>query len=276
MIELPEAVTIARQMSAELAGKRIASAVRGNAPHKFAFYSRTPEEYAAILAGKTMGAAADHGSLILAQVEPGWVLALGCGGERILYHKGADTLPQKHQLLLNYDDGTHLSVTVQGWGAAKLLKQGELAGDSLLGPARVSPVSDAFTNEHLQGLFAEVPAEDARSIKFFCISKPGLWGVGNGTLQDILFRARIHPRRRAVDLTEAERHALYAATRYTLQQAVDFGGRDSERDLYNRPGRYERILHSDMVGRPCPTCSTPVAKIQFLGGASYFCPRCQV
>lgn len=34
MIEHPEAVTIAGQISATLCGKRIESAVRGNAPHK--------------------------------------------------------------------------------------------------------------------------------------------------------------------------------------------------------------------------------------------------
>ena len=61
MIELPEATIIASQMSEALAGKQIASAVRGNVPHKFAFYSRPAEEYAAILAGKRMGAAKELG-----------------------------------------------------------------------------------------------------------------------------------------------------------------------------------------------------------------------
>jgi formamidopyrimidine-DNA glycosylase len=82
MIELPEALVIARQMSEELRGRRIASAVRGNAPHKFAFYSGSPEEYVAILAGKTLGEATRHGSAILAGVEPDYVLGLGVGGER--------------------------------------------------------------------------------------------------------------------------------------------------------------------------------------------------
>ena len=55
MIEMPEAVVLARQINAQLKGKRIASAVRGNSPHKFAFYSRTPEEYAQILRDKVIG-----------------------------------------------------------------------------------------------------------------------------------------------------------------------------------------------------------------------------
>ncbi len=39
MIEYPEAATLARQMSVELSGKRVSSCLRGNSPHKFAFYS---------------------------------------------------------------------------------------------------------------------------------------------------------------------------------------------------------------------------------------------
>ena len=34
-------------------------------------------------------------------------------------------------------------------------------------------------------------------MKYFLITEPGVWGVGNGYLQDILLRARIHPRTRA-------------------------------------------------------------------------------
>ena len=47
MIELPEALTIARQMGEEFQGKRIGAGTGGNSPHKFAFYTRTPEEYEA-------------------------------------------------------------------------------------------------------------------------------------------------------------------------------------------------------------------------------------
>jgi formamidopyrimidine-DNA glycosylase len=100
-------------------------------------------------------------------------------------------------------------------------------------------------------------------------------GVGNGYLQDILFRAKVHPRKRCVDLTDKERKALYTAIRETLKQAVELGGRDTEFDLYNRPGKYKRILDSRQVGKPCPECGTPIEKMQYLGGAAYYCPSCQ-
>jgi formamidopyrimidine-DNA glycosylase len=276
MIELPEALIIARQMSEELKGKQIESGIRGNVPHKFAFYSGSAEEYEAILKGRMMGEATGHGNAILASVGPDYTLVLGGGGERILFHQSESTLPKKHHLLLHYQDGTYLTVTVQGWGNALLLRQSELVEHPHVGEKRVSPLTDAFTFDYLQGLFEELEEEDSRSIKFFIVSQPGIWGVGNGYLQDILFRTKIHPRRKAIDIVEEERRALHKAIRETLKQAVDLGGRDTERDLYNRRGGYRRIMDSKSVGKPCPECGTPVEKTQYLGGACYLCPSCQV
>ena len=54
------------------------------------------------------------------------------------------------------------------------------------------------------------------------------------------------------------------------------GGCSEEFDLFNRPGGYQRIMGKNAVGRPCPRCSQTVEKFQYLGGACYYCPACQV
>ena len=276
MIEVPEASVLARQMNDELRGKRIVSGVPGNAPHKFAFYSRPPAGYEATLSGRTMGEVREHGSAILASIEPEYTLVLGGGGERVLFHRTDSTLPRKHQLLLDFGDNTYLTVSVQGWGNVLLLHRSELADHPHAGQGRISALGDAFTMEHFLGLFGELAEADARSVKFFLISQPGAWGMGNGYLQDILFRAELHPRRRAVDVAPEERKALFEATRETLTQAATLGGRDTERDLYNHPGGYRCVLDRRSVGLPCTECGTPIEKTQYLGGACYFCPGCQV
>ncbi len=275
MIEYPEAFTLANQISAELKGKRIESAVRGNAPHKFAFYSRTAEEYAAILPGKTIGEAHANGPLIVTAVDPGYVVVLGGGSERILLHQSEQTLPKKHHFLLSFEDHSHLSVTVQGWGSALLLTKTELLEHPFYNTTSIPPLSKGFTSQHFQQLFAGLEPDDSRSVKFFLISKPGILGVGNGYLQDILFKAKIHPRRRAAQLNASEQEALYRAIREVLQKAVELGGRDTEHDLHDQPGQYMRILDNRNVGKPCPECATPIEKASFLGGAVYYCPWCQ-
>jgi formamidopyrimidine-DNA glycosylase len=275
MIELPEASTIARQMSQELKGKRIAYGNRGNSAHKFAFSSGSPEEYAAIFEGRCMGETTGHGSAILASIEPDYVLVLGGGGERILFHREERTLPKKHHLLLHFEDGAYLTVTVQGWGNTLLLPEVEAGAHLHVQKDRIPPLSEGFTWDHFQQLFDLVDKDSATSVKYFVISEPGVWGVGNGYLQDILFRAKIHPRRRVVDLGDREKRKLYQAIIDTLEQAVELGGRESERDLYGNSGGYASILSSKAKGQPCPECGTAIEKIQYLGGSCYLCPSCQ-
>lgn len=275
MIELPEAVVIAAQMDSELAGKRIVAGNRGNSPHKFAFYTREPEEYEAILPGKTVGHSEARGNATVTEVEPGYLVVLGTGGERILLHGDASTLPKKYHFLLQFEDGTYLTVSIQGWGSAMLLTTEEAKTHWVLKPKGPSPLSDEFTWEYFRGLFEGIAPEDKRAVKFFLISEPGVWGLGNGYTQDILFRAKLHPRRRVMDTSEEERRALYDAVRGVLREAVDQGGRTDEKDLYGRPGGYERTLYSKVVGKPCPRCGGVIEKIAFLGGSSYFCGECQ-
>jgi formamidopyrimidine-DNA glycosylase len=275
MIELPEASTIARQMSQELKGKQIAYGNRGNAAHKFAFSSGSPEEYAEIFQSRRMGETKGHGSAILASIEPDYVLVLGGGGERILYHQDKRTLPKKHHLLLHFEDGTYLTVTVQGWGNTLLLPQAEAGTHPHVQKGRIPPLEHAFTWDYFHQLLDQVDEDSATSIKYFIISEPGVWGIGNGYLQDILFRAKIHPRRRIIDVLDREKRALYDAIVGTLKQAVELGGRDTERDLYGNRGGYVSILSSKTKGQPCPECGTPIEKIQYLGGSCYLCPSCQ-
>ena len=275
MIELPEATAIAQQINGELAGKQIEYGDRGNATHKFAFANGTADEYTGIFKDKTIGPAEGHGSAILVPIEPGYVLVLGGGGERILYHQNSAKLPKKTHLLLRFTDGTSLTVTVQGWGNTLLLPEQTHGAHRHVQIDRIPPLSAGFTWAYFESLFEEIDPESSKSAKFFANSEPGVWGMGNGCLQDILYHARIHPKRRIVDLTGDEKRALYNAIVDTLSRMVELGGRYEERDLYGRRGGYVRRLGTKTKGMPCTVCGTPIEKSQYLGGAIYFCPTCQ-
>ena len=275
MLELPEAATLARQMNETLVGKTIASARANTSPHKFAFYQGDPETYPKKLEGQIIGEAMARGSLITIAIGTERVLALGDGGLRILYHEQEKTLPKKHQLLIHFDDSTHLTVSVSGWGAVWLMTHAEQAAHKWAGRVGTSPASDAFTEAYLDGLFAAVPPGDKRSIKYFIVSDPKIWGVANGYLQDILFRAQLHPRRRVVALTDGDRHRLYGAIRTTVRAALAANGRITERDLFNQRGSYTPLMYSKTKSTPCTVCGTTIEKISYLGGSCYVCPTCQ-
>ncbi len=277
MIELPEALTLAKQMNETLQGKQVGFCVRGNSPMKFAFYTRPEEEYVELLKNKRVGQAVVFGNEIFLPMQPDYTLVLGGGGERIFYHENETTIPKKHQLLLGFADQTFLTVSIQMWGSVKLFSQSELVtGKNYYGYDLVSPLSDDFSLDYFKGLFAALPAGAKDALKFFLISKPGVSGLGNGYLQDILFNARIHPKRRAIELSAEQQGLLHETIRDVMRRATDAGGRSDELDLFGKPGGYQRILDSQAAGKPCPRCGTLVEKIQFMGGASYYCPSCQV
>jgi len=276
MFELPEVVTLARQMSEELQGAVVASCERGNSPHKWAWYSGDQEFYEANTVGKTVGKAAAEGNRTAIPLEPGFVLLIGDMGGKIILHADESTIPKKRHLMLGFDDGRRLTVTIAGWGGMWLKAAEEPVPEWMVGGRRISPISDEFTYERFKELLDEDAARRKCSVKAFMASEPLISGIGNGYVQDICFRARLHPRRDIATLTGRERQRWYRAIRGTLGEAIERGGRDTESDLYGEPGGYVAIMDQRARGKPCPECGTPIEKIAYLGGSCYVCPQCQV
>jgi formamidopyrimidine-DNA glycosylase len=271
MLELPEANVMARQINETLQGKRIASAVANQSPHKFAWYTGDPADYNSRLAGRTIGAATAFGNHI----------AIGADDMTLLittplrYHPSGEKRPAKHQLLLEFADGTAASATIQMWGLLHCFGQGEKGGlaDYQMAREHPSPLSAAFDRAYFAGLFGEETGK--LSAKAFLATEQRIPGLGNGALQDILWTARIHPKRKMATLSEAEVQGMYEAVLSILRAMTEQGGRDTEFDLFGNPGGYRTILSKNTVGRPCPACGTVIAKEPYLGGAIYYCAGCQ-
>jgi formamidopyrimidine-DNA glycosylase len=141
---------------------------------------------------------------------------------------------------------------------------------------RPTPVDPAFTFEYFAVLIDSLLAGPKRSAKALLTQEQLIPGLGNAIAQDILFRARLHPKHAIADLSQGQRRALHDAITATVQDVIAQGGRNDEFDLYNRPGGYVRLMDNKAAGQPCPNCGATVEKIQYLGGACYFCPSCQV
>ena len=284
MIETPEAIAFSKQINETLVGKRIIEAIRGYTPHKFAFpmadtkqvgaeYSN--EDFNEILRGKTILKSWSNGNIILVQMDTDYLLSLGCGGEKIIYHENEKTIPKKHQLLLKFEDDTYLSVTISGWGEVRLLKTIELDKHTHIGYERIDPYSKEFTFEVFNQLINDIPEKKTIRTKAFFITEPGFRGIGNGVIQDIFYLAKIHPKRKINTLSIEERKFLYKTFREELQKMAEQGGRDGEKDLFDNWGGYKRKLHSKIVGKPCIFCKEAIVKEQFGGGSIYYCPQCQ-
>lgn len=275
MVELPEAVTLARQMDETLRGKMVLSAIQGQTLHKWVFYNREAAEFEGMVEGKTVGRVRSDGKYVLAALEPGLVLRFGDIGGRFLYHADSSTLPEKHHLLLSFTDGSAFTISVQGWGFIGLLDEAEVPETA---DPWILPQSEGFTPNwlaHRLSTYEDRKPKDRNTLKHFLISGPGVAGLGNGYAQDILFRAGLHPRRWARDLNREESDRLYAAIKAALEEAIRGDGRHTERDLFGRPGRYVPTLDVRSKDGPCPRCGTTIERVTFIVGGTYFCPTCQ-
>jgi formamidopyrimidine-DNA glycosylase len=275
MFELPECVILTRQMNEIVRGKIVSRGSLGNSPHKFVWYNRKPAEFERLTKGKTVGTAKAKGRWMFIPLEPGYVLVFGeCGG-RILFHPAGSGLPVKYHLLVQFTDGSALSATTQMWGAYELYEGGKERERQYIKGMRPTPVDPEFSFEYFGGLVAELSSGEKRSAKALLTQEQLIPGLGNSIAQDILFRAGLSPKHPIRDMSRAQQRKLFNAIIRTVRAVIAKGGRADELDLFGKPGGYERIMDSKAAGRPCPECGTKVEKISYLGGACYYCPRCQ-
>ena len=272
MLELPEAAVVAHQMNEAICGKRIMNVITDHSPHKFAWYYGDPHKYHELLAEKTVGRAEATGGQIEIQVEDA-VILLG-EGVSIRFHGTGEPQLQKHQLLIEFDDFTALSASVQMYGGMWCFPKGENKNPYyLVTKEKPSPLSDAFDKAYFRALLVEKSVK--LSAKAFLATEQRIPGLGNGILQDILYNARIHPKRKMHTLTNDELDLLFNSIKYTLRKIIHNGGRDTERDLFGASGGYITKLSKNTVGSPCPQCGTIIKKEAYMGGSIYVCEGCQ-
>jgi formamidopyrimidine-DNA glycosylase len=133
----------------------------------------------------------------------------------------------------------------------------------------IEPFSEAFTPQYLAGV-----CTDERPIKLVLTDQKLIAGIGNGYSDEILFDAKINPRKSATSLTENEIARVYDSVIHVLHNAVD--------EIQKRAGIEEDAkeirqffrVHGKK-GQPCPLCGSTIREISISGRSTHACPRCQ-
>gem|GEM_PF-1990659 len=143
MIELPEAYTLANQLNQVFVGKTIISAAANTSPHGFAWYSGDPALYNEKLAGRKVTGTAAYGGR--PEMHADGMIVSFFDGVRGRYLSAGEKRPDKHQLLLEFDDGSALCCTVQMYGGMMAFPD-EPRDDFYynVGREKPSPFSEAF------------------------------------------------------------------------------------------------------------------------------------
>jgi formamidopyrimidine-DNA glycosylase len=276
-VELPEALILAEQINEELKGMRVESChLRDyDRMQRIGFINKDLTDFDRLVGGE-VESAVSRGNTVLVKLDNGMNLIVTPEyGGRVLYHVDSETVPSRYHLRVDFTDGSSLTVRLTSMGVIRA------AGDSELEESYVyrrdfsekaSLVDEGFTYE----VFSTLISGKNRQLKQVLVGKNAVVvGMSNSAFQDVIYRAGLHPKRRASDLGSDERRALYEGIRLVMEERIRLGGKDQFQDIHGRQGGYTPAMGPNMKGKGCPTCGAPIEKISHGGGQVYLCPKCQ-
>lgn len=271
MPELPEVETIKEDLrelvvGAEIEGAEILDPSLVEQPSR--------EEFVRRLAGARITGARRRAKHLIVELDTGdsLVLQLKIGGQLLLVPPVEEPRTSL-MLVLRLDGERGLFLRDQtGFTRARLLDAEQLEDRlSALGP---EPFGEEFDVGYLPGKLSSRRVQ----VKAALLDQKVVSGIGNIYVDEILFDARIHPRRKTNTLTGPEWAALHAAIKKNLAAGIEHRGTTVRlyRDVLNRPGSHQDHLRVfEKQGGPCPACGGEVVREKVGGRASHFCPACQ-
>jgi formamidopyrimidine-DNA glycosylase len=282
MPELPEVEVVRRGLERWVSGRTV-STVAVLHPRAVRRHVAGSEDFAAQLAGRTLGAAQRRGKYL-------W-LPLPGTGTSLLGHLG-----MSGQLLVQPEDAapeTHLRVRVRFADAhgteLRFVDQRTFGGLAVEDADPSDPDAAPLSLAHIardpmdprfdDTAFLAALRRRSSGVKRALLDQTLISGVGNIYADEALWRAKLHYERPADSLSRAQAALLLASARDVMSAALAVGGTSFDSLYVNvngESGYFSRAL--DAYGRenePCNRCATPMRRASWMNRSSYFCPRCQ-
>jgi formamidopyrimidine-DNA glycosylase len=282
MPELPEVETVRRGLSPVMEGQIIARADVNRPDLRWPF----PPDMAARLTGQKVERLRRRSKYILADLSSGesLLIHLGMSGRMLISGDPLGKFVHEHpaaekhdHVVLHMASGARVTFNdPRRFGAMDLLDTQDADAHKLLASIGPEPLGNDFHEGHL------VAALKGRNmpIKSALLDQRIVAGLGNIYVCETLYRARIHPARKAGRIAANRVAGLVPIIRQVLEEAIIAGG-STLRDFKQADGELGYFQHSfDVYGRegqPCRTegCSSQIARTVQSGRSSFYCPQCQ-
>jgi formamidopyrimidine-DNA glycosylase len=271
MPELPEVETIKEDLRGLVVGSEIESV---EVLDPSLVEQPSTEDFVSRLEGTSITGARRRAKHLIVELDSGdsLVFQLKIGGQFLLVPP-VEQPETALMLVLHLDRERRLFLRDEtGFTRARLLDAEELA--ERLSPLGPEPLEDGFEAGYLPRTIGSRRAQ----IKPLLLDQKVVSGIGNIYVDEILYDARLHPRRKANTLSEGEWEALYTAIRSNLAAGVEHRGTTVRlyRDVLDRPGEHQNYLRVfEKHGQPCPGCEGEVVREKVGGRPTHYCPACQ-
>jgi formamidopyrimidine-DNA glycosylase len=274
MPELPEVETIKEDLRELVEGARIES---DEVLDPGLVEQPSLEEFVRRLEGVRITGARRRAKHLIVEVdsEDSLVFQLKIGGQLLLVPPVEE--PRTALMLVLYlDEDRRLFLRDETrFTRTRLLNAEELeARLSTLGP---EPFGEEFKENGAEYLRETLSSRRAQ-IKPLLLDQKVVSGIGNIYVDEILYDARLHPRRKANTLSGEEWSRLHAAILENLAAGVEHRGTTVRlyKDVLGRPGEHQNYLRVfEKHGKPCPECDGEVVREKVSGRPTHFCPSCQ-
>ena len=286
MPELPEVESVVRGLRREIVGRKIKSVwiavpklIKGSSAEKFSRSIKDRKVITVRRRAKNILISLDGDYLLLIHLKMTGHLLLSrwkLGKTKAEPLEGgvfSEKVNGYIRVVFTLDDGRMLGFSdLRKFGKLRLGPEKEVISEEI---GRVGPEATEITEKELKDMLKS----SGRSIKQVLLDQTKIAGIGNIYSDDILWKAKIHPLRKANSLSDKEIKAVLSATKEILALAISLGGTSISdyRDVEGLEGRYgNRRLVYDRDKEPCFRCKTPIEKLKIGGRTSRFCPKCQV
>lgn len=152
------------------------------------------------------------------------------------------------------------------------------APQTILSRLGVEPLAPGFD----VALLAKSIRTRHRMLKPLLLDQAVIAGLGNIYVDEALWEARLHPRRKASTLSMKEIRALHHSIAKVLEQGlVNMGttlgdGEANFHSIEKRKGKNRnRLKVFGRKGRPCPRCRSPIERLIVGQRGTHICPTCQ-
>ncbi|MBM1689577.1 bifunctional DNA-formamidopyrimidine glycosylase/DNA-(apurinic or apyrimidinic site) lyase [Sulfitobacter geojensis] len=282
MPELPEVETVMRGLAPAMQGAVIAQADVNRPDLRWPF----PADMARRLTGQTVLQLRRRSKYILADLSSGesLLIHLGMSGRMLVSGDPLGQFVREHPMAEKHDhvvfhmaNGARITFNdPRRFGAMDLLDTATAAQHKLLAVLGPEPLGNDFHEAHLIAAFKgrNTPVKSA------LLDQRIIAGLGNIYVCEALYRAGIHPARKAGKLSRPRIAALVPIIRAVLGEAIQAGG-SSLKDFRQADGELGYFQHSfDVYGRegaPCksPECTQVIKRIVQSGRSSFYCSQCQ-
>ena len=282
MPELPEVETVRKGLLPAMEGAVIAQADVNRPDLRWPF----PDRMAERLTGATVRQLRRRSKYILADLSTDETLLihLGMSGRMTVsgdplgqFHHNHPAAQKHNHVVFHMANGTRVTFNdARRFGVMDPIPTKDQDIHWLLKDIGPEPLGNDFHEAHLIERFKGKNTP----VKTALLDQRIVAGLGNIYVCEVLFRAGIHPARKASRISAARVASMVPIIRDVLSEAIESGG-SSLRDYRQADGELGYFQHGfrvyDQEGETCatPSCGKEIRRIVQSGRSSFFCPQCQ-